>query len=183
MTLPAKILAIDPGPVKSGYVVYQYRPVGSVLQSGHMDNFELLGKIRLQDFGGIAWPMALCMEKIAAMGMVVGGEVFETVYWSGRLIEAWDQRKTRHGESNPFRRIKRTDVKLHLCGSTRAKDPNVNAAIWDRFGGSRKAAFGTKAKPGPLYGVTSHAIAALAVAITAVDTWEQLTDESAGGTI
>jgi hypothetical protein len=54
-------------------------------------------------------------------------------------------------------------------GNQRAKDPNIRQALLDIFpgtGGGATPQIGTKAKPGPLYGVTSHAWSALAVAIT-----------------
>lgn len=56
-------------------------------------------------------------------------------------------------------------MKLHLCSDMRAKDSNIWQALLDRFGG-KSAAVGLKKTPGPLYGITSHARAALALAIT-----------------
>jgi hypothetical protein len=78
--------------------------------------------------------------------------------WIGRFIEAWD---------GPHQLVYRKDVTLHLCNSPRAKDPHIRASLIDRFGG--EGAIGRKAAPGPLYGVKSHAWAALAVAVTAQD--------------
>ena len=60
------------------------------------------------------------------------------------------------------RLVYRKDVKLHLCGSPRAKDPNIRQALLDKLG-----PVGTKRQPGPCYGVKSHAWAALGVAVTA----------------
>jgi hypothetical protein len=62
----------------------------------------------------------------------------------------------------------RKDVKLHLCGQTRAKDSNIRAALIDRFGGKEKA-IGKKASPGPLYGLKADAWQALALAVTWLD--------------
>ena len=56
-------------------------------------------------------------------------------------------------------------MKLALCGSARATDANLRAALLDRYGGSGRA-IGTRKAPGPLYGVKSHAWAALALAVT-----------------
>ena len=61
--------------------------------------------------------------------------------------------------------IKRQTTKAVLCGTARAKDPNVHQALIDMYGGSMKAAKGTKKAPGPLYGVKSHIWSALAVAV------------------
>ena len=65
--------------------------------------------------------------------------------------------------------IYRKDVKLHLCGSPRAKDSNIRQALIDRFGPGKEKAIGLKKTPGPLYGVKSHVWAALAVAVTHLD--------------
>ena len=47
------------------------------------------------------------------------------------------------------------------------RDSLVRQRLIEMFGGDRASAVGTKAKPGPLYGVASHAWAALAVAVVA----------------
>ena len=60
-------------------------------------------------------------------------------------------------------------VMVHLCHDSRAKDTNIRQALLDLFpraGGGATPQVGTKGKPGPLYGVSSHAWPALAVAIT-----------------
>jgi hypothetical protein len=97
----------------------------------------------------------LVIEQIECMGMAVGREVFETVCWAGRFCEAWEA----HGW--PVVWLTRRAVKLHLCGTSRAKDTNVRQALLDRYGG--KAA--TK-KGGPLFGMKSHLWSALALAVT-----------------
>jgi hypothetical protein len=102
-------------------------------------------------------PAELVIEQIASFGMAVGAEVFETVFWTGRFYEAWPGASTRH-------RLPRSAVKMHLCQTMRAKDSNIRQALADRFGGS--GAWGTKKAKGPLWGVTGHALAALAVAVT-----------------
>lgn len=146
------ILAIDPGPEKSGFVLFD-RATGRVMDSGVRGNLGMLQVVRCA--GGVA---TLAIEKIEAMGMAVGADVFETVHWSGRFYQA----AVRDGMD--IRRVTRRAVKLHLCGSMRAKDGNIRQALIDRLG-----APGTKKAPGPTYGVTSHAWAALAVAVTVAD--------------
>jgi hypothetical protein len=103
---------------------------------------------------------------IASYGMAVGREVFETCVWIGRFTQAW------HAPA-AVELVYRQDVKLHLCGNPRARDANIRQALLDLFpraGGGKTPQIGTKAKPGPLYGVSSHAWPALAVAITALET-------------
>ena len=92
--------------------------------------------------------------------MPVGAEVFETVRWSGRFEEAL--------HPTPVVQLTRKTIVVHLCGSARAKDPNVRRVLMDRFGGD--AAKGTKARPGPLYGIHADLWAALAVAVTYAET-------------
>lgn len=146
-----RVLAIDPGYVQSAIVEFD----GSVLhQHRTVPNEQLLKE--LPCMVGV-----LVIEQIAAMGMAVGEEVFETVFWSGRFAQSF---------RGSFERIKRHAIKMHLCGNTRAKDPNIRQALLDRFGPGRALALGTKTRQGPLYGVAGDQWAALAVAVT---WWDQ----------
>jgi len=125
-----------------------------------MSNASLLDSLdKMPDNGA-----TLAIEMIASYGMAVGREVFETCVWIGRFQQAWH---TPDGVKLVYRR----DVKMQLCGSPKAKDANIRQALLDMFpatGGGKTPQIGTKAQPGPLYGITSHAWAALAVAVTAV---------------
>jgi hypothetical protein len=144
------IFAIDPGPAQSGYAVMSR--AATVLASGVLDNADMLRML----IGYEASGATLAVEMIASYGMPVGREVFETCVWVGRFVQAWHPRQ--------HELVYRKDVKLHLCGSPRAKDANIRQALIDRLG-----APGTKGKPGPTYGVKSHAWPALAVAVTVAD--------------
>lgn len=140
-----QILAIDPGPTESGVVLFR---AGRVIAAGVHDNRTVLATIAAADAD------ILAIEMIASYGMAVGREVFETCVWVGRFQQAW-----RSPES--ARLVYRRDVKLHLCGSAKAKDANIRAALIDLLGPA-----GTRKQPGPTYGVKSHAWAALGVAVT-----------------
>lgn len=146
-----KILAIDPGTTQSAFVVYDK---GNIERFGILENHDMLYEIYNEN----AIYRMLAIEMVASYGMAVGREVFETCFWSGRFVQAWD------GE---FIKIYRKDVKMHLCHSMRAKDANIRQAIMDRYGSTRQKAIGTKKAPGPLYGVSKDVWAALGVAITA----------------
>jgi hypothetical protein len=152
------ILAIDPGTTESQYVIWDGT---RVLDAGLIANAALLSWLSnpVYKYPGLT----ACIEMVASFGMPVGREVFETVYWIGRF----DQR-LRDLNTEPVR-VARQAVKLHLCHSARAKDANIRQALLDRFGG-KEAAIGRKATPGPLYGVKSHAWAALALAVTFAET-------------
>lgn len=148
------ILAIDPGTEQSGWCLYDTE---SVIGCGVSPNGPLLYGINdmAADF--------LAIEMVASYGMAVGKDVFETVRWIGRFQQAWKR-------PDDAMLVYRRDVKLHLCNSAKAKDANIRQALLDLFprtGGGKTPQVGTKAKPGPLYGVSSHAWSALAVAVTA----------------
>jgi hypothetical protein len=149
-------LAIDPGPTQSAWLVHDSDD-DEIRSFGIWSNDLLLGLLR-ED--GLAPDVArVTIEKVESFGMAVGAEVFETVFWSGRFAEA--------AHELHLERISRRAVKLHLCGSARAKDPNIRQALIDRYGG--QAAIGKKASPGPLFGISNDVWSALAVAVTAAD--------------
>ena len=160
------VLAIDPGPERSGWVLFDGRRVRR--GSPDEDNGSLLDLSITETVFGRT-PVAI--EWIQSYGMAVGRDVFETCYWVGRFAQAV--------HDVDVTRIPRRDIKLHLCGTARARDTNVRQALIDRFGGSggRKAAVGTKAAPGPLYGVKSHMWSALALAVTY---WDQYVASDTG---
>lgn len=151
-----KVYAIDPGYEQSALVVYDGR---SVLNHETLPNVQLLEEIGAFTCIG---DNVLVIEQIASFGMPVGAEVFETVFWSGRFIQAWAGLV----ELMPWDRVKRHTVKTALCGNQRAKDSHIRQALLDRFGPGREKAIGTKRSPGPLYGISGDEWAALAVAVT-----------------
>lgn len=147
----SEIIAIDPGPKESAWIILkngipeQWRKeentrVLSMLQS--IRNYsELIGRI-------------LVIEKIASMGMAVGEEVFDTVFWAGRFYQAYLPGR--------IEMIPRMDVKMCLCNNSRAKDKNIRQALIDKFGGINSIKRG-----GHLHKVSGDVWAALGVAITA----------------
>ena len=146
------ILAIDPGTTHSGLVILKD---GRVTSAQISTNAEILEELAIHSTTPVA------IEMIASYGMAVGKEVFETCVWIGRMEQVAGPERVR--------RIFRKDVKMHLCGTTKAKDTNIRQALIDLYGGKAEA-IGTVKKQGPLYGVKSHAWAALAVAVTAANT-------------
>lgn len=150
------ILALDPGTVQTGWCMYDK---GNVIGCGVMENDEVM--LDLLD-GAFLANGVLAVEMVASYGMAVGKETFRTVWWSGRFAQAWLNRN----HADTLLEVYRAEVKTEICKSQKANDSNIRQAIIDRYGG-KDAAIGKKATPGPLYGVKSHAWAALAVAITA----------------
>lgn len=143
-----RVVAIDPGPKSSAFLVWE----SGVIEAAHLDNLDLRDRIKANNFGGAS---LLAIEMIACYGMAVGADVFETVRWIGRFEEC-----TRL----PVRLVYRKEIKLHLCNSSKAKDPNVRQALIDKYG-----IVGTTKNPGPLLGISKHLWSALAVADYAVN--------------
>jgi hypothetical protein len=156
------ILCIDPGPTTSGVVLLDVdaEPLPRILKAiAKCENAEILSMLAHynDDEDG---PLTVVIERFACMGMAVGEETLEAVHWGGRFHQeavAWKY---------PVARIKRHEVKMTLCGNTRAKDGNIRQAIIDMYGGD--GAIGTKKSPGPLYGMSADAWAAMAVGLTHV---------------
>jgi hypothetical protein len=155
------ILAIDPGPVKSAWVVWDGNSLGNF---GLNENDTVLA---LVDGAGTSLDIQrgytysyLVIEKVVSYGRPVGAETFETVYWTGRFAEAFG--------ADHVERVERLEVKKHICHHGSAKDPHIRQALIDRFGGKAKA-IGLKNTPGPLYGVKKDIWQALALAVTWYD--------------
>lgn len=149
-----RLFAIDPGTKQSGWVILDQ---GRVVDAGVHDNHDVLRWVKDGQGADL-----LAIEMIGGMGMMVGKETFETVRWIGRFQQGWRDPEAVH-------LVLRYQVKQILCGRQTAKDPEIRQALLDIFpatGGGERPQIGTKAKPGPLYGVASHAWSALAVAIT-----------------
>jgi hypothetical protein len=154
------ILAIDPGSEQSAWVAYGV--ASGVLRSfAREPNEQLL--TRLREAGRQEHVDRVVIEWTAPRGMPASAQLFETLWWAGRFAEA--------ARPLPVERLKRLDVKRHICGRTNATDTNIRAALIDRYGGvgGKRAAIGLKASPGPLYGVSKDVWAALAVACTWAD--------------
>lgn len=137
------IIGIDPGPSESAYVVWDGQ---GCRESGDVPNGLL--RARLESVEGV-----VAVEWIECFGKPVGAETFHTVFAIGQICFGM-----------PTRLIPRRDVKRHICFSPHAKDPHIRQALIDRFGKP-----GTKKNPGPLYGISKHRWAALAIAVTAWD--------------
>ena len=162
------LLAIDPGPERSAYLWFHAnQPANPACEWDWIDNERLL--VMLRDWSAISDRDHLAIEMVASYGMPVGCEVFDTCVTIGRFIEAF---------RGPHTMVYRRDVKVHLCGTARAKDANVRQALIDKYGATKREAIGLKRAPGPLYGLKSHGWAALAVAVTWTETRSKENDDA-----
>lgn len=153
-----RLLAIDPGPSRSAYVVVDEdcRPC----EFGKVDNEDLLSLLP----PGLGYRYAI--EMVGSYGMPVGVEVFETCVWVGRFV----QRIVDTSGGCPVL-IRRLPVRLHHCHSVKANDATVRQALVDRFApGVSNHGKGSKADPGWFYGFAADVWQAYALAVYAADT-------------
>ena len=165
MTKCTAIIAIDPGNIKSAITTLPEESPGPS-EMHDIPNDEIFGKLRTYIGGALAAgrPVIVAIEQIRSYGMAVGATIFDTVHWSGRFHQyVLDLAKDEPTVQVIL--VPRRDVKMHLCHTNKAKDVNVNTALADKYGGM-KVCKGTKANPGPLYGIAGDMWAALALAVT-----------------
>jgi hypothetical protein len=152
MQLENAVYGVDPGPEKTGWVLWDGK---QVLDGGaETPNQEFLNRLATSTV-----PIPMYVEMIASYGMAVGKETFQTCVWIGRYVEVWSIL------GFPWQFCYRLNIRTHHCHDGRAGDSNVNAALRDKYGGK-----GTKKNPGPMFKVSSHMWSALAVATYAMET-------------
>ncbi len=152
-----KILCVDPGAESSGVA---YLENGALRWSENkMNNYALLEKLKyLRGKGTVA------MEQLESYRLPVNQPTFETVFWSGRFFEA---------SSWPVGLYTRKEIKIFMLGRIGVKNANkeIRAAVlslYPKTGGGATPEIGIKSKPGPLFGLSGHAVQALAVGIVMV---------------
>ena len=111
------ILAIDPGFVMSGVVVYN--PSASVVDALHLENAKVLDLLRGR------WDTAVAIEGMTNQDARAGGEVIETCVWIGRFVQACEERGL------PWHIVPRSKVKSHFKARN---DADIRAAILDKYG-------------------------------------------------
>jgi hypothetical protein len=178
------VCGIDPGTFKSGVICFD-TDIERVTYSSELRNEVVLSVLRQEgDFPAIdayEWSH-LFIENIESMGLAVGQSTFQTCFWIGRFIEAYE-----HGTGCSVHMVSRGDEKITICGASTYVNPEtgkrkavgdaeIRRALIERFpatGGGKTPQIGTKKQPGPLYGVTGHSWQALSVAITGLETIER----------
>lgn len=149
------ILAIDPGPEKSSWVLWGTESEAVAVGADQVENQALRAML-----GGNIHENAsqLVIERPVLMGKNATAALLETSRWAGVFEGAWP------GEVD---RLTYHKVRCQLASSGNAKESEVKQALISRFapGGFGKEGKGTKANPGPFYGVTGHMWSAVAVAV------------------
>lgn len=151
------ILSIDPGNEYSAYTTIgdDYKPISAE----KIPNEELLKKIHGYNKDSCSFSAEAVIEMVASYGMAVGATVFDTCVWVGRFQEALF-----NAGAEKVTLMYRKEVKMNLCGQTKAKDANIRQALLDRFG-----VVGTKKNPGWFYGFKADIWQAYALGVTYLD--------------
>jgi len=145
-------IGIDPGPENSDAVILNSE--GLVVEKVSCPNGEMYARVDNWRQQG----ERVVVEDFVPYGARLSYESMDTIKFIGALYWA-------HG----CEVLDRKTIKVQLCGVTSAKDADVRDALIHEYGGSKERAIGKKKTPGPLYGITGHLWAALAVAVTAAD--------------
>jgi hypothetical protein len=141
------IVAIDPGDFETAYCVWDGE---KILDFGKQENNKIKSSLQRPGFKCDI----VVIEMIASYGMPVGKEIFETCLFIGQLMQLCEQLHI------PCKLVYRKEIKIHLCGSLKAKDSNIRQALIDRFGKP-----GTKNNKGVTYGIAGDHWSALAIAV------------------
>lgn len=150
MIINGSLLAVDPGPSESAFVVWKD---GQIWCHDKVANAEML--MVCKNYGHCK----SVFEMIASYGKPVGQETFETCVWIGRFMESM----------NYPNRMFRRDVTKHLCGNSHSvKDGVIRQRMIDLYsnGQGKGIAIGLKKSPGPLYGFKEDEWQALALGVT-----------------
>lgn len=179
-----KILGLDPGLRSSGYALLDGV---LVTVSGVLPNDELGDLLHAYAHPGVL----LAVEELSGLGRPhVGLDEFRTARWSGRFEERWSRLCQLRDVQEPWATpvfILRTSVKRALLGKVSGTDAMIRHALIDRWGGEEQA-FGPRGQKkrqgvtptrGPLWGVSSHAWQALAVAVVAREILARTTEVAA----
>lgn len=153
------ILAVDPGPEKSSWVLWSTSTERVASGEDQLDN------ARLRDWlGGNIRDSTeqMVIERPVLMGQNATAALLETSRWAGVFEGAWPgvvDRLTYH------------KVRCQLARSGNAKESEVKQALISRFApaGYGPQGKGTKSNPGPFYGVVGHMWSAVAVAVAWCD--------------
>ena len=162
------VIGIDPGTRTHGLVVYRDRL--AVIADPTADTSDVCSILWSAHILRRSRPVIITVERISAMG-IAGNDVVHTAEISARFVEL----AHRIADSDPgghpvhpihvyWLRRRQVLAMLAVSGAKGSKDAAVRRAMIEEHGGTKSIAVGTKAKPGPLYGVTSHAWQALGLA-------------------
>lgn len=150
---------IDPGPSHCGVAyIRNGKPHGTIIPTSQLTDPYL--PFPVNEINGEFYSpdkVRVGIEMPVGMGQVIGGEVLETAFVVGQIYSCLSQiaRISRYG---------RKEIKRYFGVTGKGSDSQIRSAMIKRWGEP-----GTKANPGPTYGITGDAWAALAVATCVYD--------------
>ncbi len=165
-----RIVAVDPGSYAHGLVVVRVTGLGDgdneveyAQKDAHWSDVQR--EVRNLETDLRAGRAILACERVAP-GQSSWSLTYTTEF-VGRLTELHDVLTNGHRHALPLYLMTRREVLTHLrvIGKGANRDSLVRHTLIEMHGGDRRSAIGTKHERGPLYGVTSHAWAAMAVAV------------------
>jgi len=153
------VLGIDPGPTHCGAVVYDAGEKRVIAAHKALSIEECIGAVEYH--ASTATVGLVAIERVQSYG-IAGASLLRTAEVGGRIYQcAWRERV-------PACWLYRREVLRGLDVTGKGnRDSLVRQRLIEIHGGDRASAVGTKKEPGPLYGVSSHAWQALAVAVVA----------------
>lgn len=154
-----EILAIDPGTEKSAFVYcgISNGKVDYIVDAGIVDNDELLGMVKAENYSG------LVIEMIQSFGIPAGSSLFETCVWIGRFTQASIDKS----HYNFVDYIYRSDEKMTICGTMKSNDSTIRKALIELYAkDTPNSGKGTKNNQGFFYGFHDDMWQAFAVAHT-----------------
>jgi Holliday junction resolvasome RuvABC endonuclease subunit len=151
------VLGIDPGPETCGIALYDTEARAVASSHKALSVKQVIEAIRRH--GAAREVELVALERVQSYG-IAGSSLLRTSEVVGRLWQAAER------ESLPVRLLYRREILRALDVTGRgSRDALVRQRLLEIHGGTKQAAVGNKKAPGPLYGVASHAWAALAVAV------------------
>lgn len=153
------VLGLDPGPTNCGAVIYDTE-AREVLESHKSITTSAALALIYEVSSQFALDL-VAIERMQSYG-IAGSSLLRTAEVGGMLHHCAS------AMSCDVVWLYRREVLRGLDVTGKGnRDSLVRQRLIEIHGGDRASAVGTKAKPGPLYGVSSHAWAALAVAVVA----------------
>ena len=158
------ILAIDPGNIESAYCVIDAETYKPILFE-KAENDKVMSVLSGQVFSGNIGKVPIEMIAHYGCGMPAGKSVFDTCVWIGRYMQ-----QVETINRNITQLIYRSDEKMVICGTMKAKDSNIIQALVDRFAPNEpNRGKGTKKNPGWFYGFKADIWQAYAVGVAYLD--------------
>ncbi len=157
-----RVFAIDPGNTYSAYCVVDTetrRPLDfAKLSNEALREYISYYLFREDDHAAV--------EMLQSYGNLIGKDVPETAVWIGRFAEMLDKRLI-----HPAEMVFRMEEKMHICGNSKAGDPNIRRALIDRFcTHDFRTGRGSIKLPDFFHGFSGDIWAAYAVALTYMET-------------